>query len=177
MKKVLYFGSFNPVHYGHTSIAQYIASMQDVDAVVIIPSPHNPFKDTSTLADPSIRLEQVRNAFQGLSVKISISDIEYHLQEPLYTIRTLHIIRSSEPETELILLIGADNVATIRNWYKGNDILAEFEVWVYPRRGYDGEKICNDISANMNVKGIRFLSGAPMFDISSTEIRASAKKS
>lgn len=175
MKKILYFGSFNPVHYGHTNIARYIASMQEADAVVIIPSPHNPFKDTATLADPSIRLEQVRNAFRGLSEKISVSDIEYHLQEPLYTIRTLHLIRSSEPETELVLLIGADNVTTIRNWYKGNEILAEFEVWVYPRHGYDGKKACSEISADVNVKGIRFLSGAPMFDISSTEIRAARK--
>ena len=59
MNKVLYFGSFNPVHYGHTGIARYVAAMPEVDAVVIIPSPHNPFKDTASLADPKVRLEQV----------------------------------------------------------------------------------------------------------------------
>ena len=52
MNKVLYFGSFNPVHYGHTGIARYVAAMPEVDAVVIIPSPHNPFKDTATPSAP-----------------------------------------------------------------------------------------------------------------------------
>ena len=128
MNKVLYFGSFNPVHYGHTGIARYVAAMPEVDAVVIIPSPHNPFKDTASLADPKVRLE-------------------YHMPEPLYTIRTLHSIKETEPDTNLILLIGGDNIESIRRWYRGSEILAEFEVWVYPRHGYDGENACREISA------------------------------
>ena len=133
MNKVLYFGSFNPVHYGHTGIARYVAAMPEVDAVVIIPSPHNPFKDTASLADPKVRLEQVRRAFEDISPKITVSDIEYHMPEPLYTIRTLHSIKETEPGTNLILLIGGDNIESIRRWYRGSEILAEFEVWVYLR--------------------------------------------
>lgn len=55
MKKAMYFGSFNPVHYGHVSIARYVAGMEEIDAVVIVPSPHNPFKDPSILDDPAIQ--------------------------------------------------------------------------------------------------------------------------
>lgn len=174
MNKVLYFGSFNPVHYGHTGIARYVAAMPEVDAVVIIPSPHNPFKDTASLADPKVRLEQVRRAFEGLSPKITVSDIEYHMPEPLYTIRTLHSIKEAEPGTNLILLIGGDNIESIRRWYKGLEILVEFEVWVYPRQGYDGENACREISAMPGVRGIRFLAEAPILDISSTSIRTHA---
>ena len=43
MRKALYFGSFNPVHHGHVSIAAVAASLPEVDAVLIIPSPPNPF--------------------------------------------------------------------------------------------------------------------------------------
>ena len=68
MTKALYFGSFNPVHYGHVSIARYVAAMEEVDAVVIVPSPPNPFKDTSILADPQLRLEQVRRASASASL-------------------------------------------------------------------------------------------------------------
>lgn len=171
MNKVLYFGSFNPVHYGHTGIASYVAAMPEVDAVVIIPSPHNPFKDTASLADPKVRLEQVRRAFEGLSPKITVSDIEYHMPEPLYTIHTLHSIKEAEPDTNLILLIGGDNIESIRRWYKGPEILVEFEVWVYPRQGYDGENACREISAMPGVRGVRFLADAPILDISSTSIR------
>lgn len=176
MNTVLYFGSFNPVHYGHTGIARYVSTMQEVDSVVIIPSPHNPFKDTSTLADPKVRLEQVRRAFDGISPKITVSDIEYHMPEPLYTIRTLHSIKEAYPDTNLILLIGGDNIESIRRWYKGPEILAEFEVWVYPRQGYDGENICHEISAMPGVRGIRFLADAPILNISSTSIRTAQQK-
>ncbi|HIZ86065.1 MAG TPA: nicotinate (nicotinamide) nucleotide adenylyltransferase [Candidatus Coprenecus stercoravium] len=174
MRKVLYFGSFNPVHYGHTGIARYIASMPEADAVVIVPSPHNPFKDLSILTDPHLRLEQVRGAFKGISPKITVSDIEYHLQEPLYTINTLHVLQSEDPESDLILLIGADNIGSIGKWYKGEEILKEFEIWVYPRGGYDGGGICHDYNSRKDVKGVRYLSDAPLYDISSTEIRALA---
>lgn len=171
MRKALYFGSFNPVHFGHISIARYAAQMEETDAVIIIPSPHNPFKDISMLADPAQRLTQVRKAFEGLSPKISVSDIEYRLPEPLYTINTLHALQEAEPETEFILLIGADNIASLERWYKGRQILQEFQVWVYPRKGYNGALLCRECAAGTSVRGIRFLENAPLLDISSTQIR------
>lgn len=39
MTEVLYFGSFNPVHFGHVAIVEYVAAMNEVDAVTIVPSP------------------------------------------------------------------------------------------------------------------------------------------
>lgn len=174
MRKVLYFGSFNPVHYGHVAIAVYVARMDDVDAVTIVPSPHNPFKSTATLADPQLRLEQVRKAFEGLSPKITVSDIEYHLPEPLYTINTLRAFQTLEPETELVLLVGADNIGSISRWYHGAEILRDFHIWVYPRKGSDGQAACTSYNRRPEVRGVRYLTGAPLFDISSTQIRNSA---
>jgi len=173
MRKALYFGSFNPVHYGHVSIAEYAASMPEVDAVIIIPSPHNPFKDKSILADPQARLRKVREAFKGISPKITVSDIEYRLSEPLYTINTLHAIQKAFPSDELILLIGADNIASLEKWYHGKDILREFRIWVYPRKGFDGAALCGQYDGQPGIRGVRFLAGAPLLDISSTEIRNS----
>ena len=176
MKKALYFGSFNPVHYGHVSIARYVADMEETDAVIIIPSPHNPFKDTSTLADPQLRLRQVRRAFEGISPKITVSDIEYRLQEPLYTINTLKALQEIDRQSEFILLIGADNIAGIERWYKGTQILQEFPVWVYPRKGYDGAALCKECAARTDARCVRFLEGAPLLDISSTQIRNQLNK-
>lgn len=171
MKKALYFGSFNPVHYGHVAIAMYVASMEEIDSVVIIPSPHNPFKDVSILADPALRLNQVREAFRGIHPKITVSDIEYRLSEPLYTINTMHAIQKGEPDAQLILLIGADNISTLEKWYHGKEILQNFDVWVYPRKGTDGAAVCGLYCTMQDIKGVRFLKDAPLLDISSTEIR------
>lgn len=171
MKKALYFGSFNPVHYGHVAIARYVASMEEIDSVVIIPSPHNPFKDISILADPVLRLNQVREAFRGINPKITVSDIEYRLSEPLYTIKTMYEVQKGEPDAQLILLIGADNISSLERWYHGKEILQNFEVWVYPRKGTDGAAVCGKYGTMPDIRGVRFLKDAPLLDISSTEIR------
>ncbi|MDR2937685.1 MAG: nicotinic acid mononucleotide adenylyltransferase, partial [Prevotellaceae bacterium] len=44
MKTGLFFGSFNPVHVGHTIIAGYCAQFTDLHEVWLVPSPHNPLK-------------------------------------------------------------------------------------------------------------------------------------
>ena len=164
MKKALYFGSFNPVHYGHVSIARYVADMEETDAVIIIPSPHNPFKDTSTLADPQLRLRQVRTAFEGISPKITVSDIEYRLQEPLYTINTLNTLSEKFPDDSFVLVIGADNWSIFNRWRCADEIIARFEIYVYPRRGYE-------ISIPDELQGKVKALNSPLIEISSTMVR------
>ncbi|WP_238785291.1 nicotinate-nicotinamide nucleotide adenylyltransferase [Blattabacterium cuenoti] len=40
----LYFGSFNPIHLGHTIIANHTKEFLDIDYVWFIVSPQNPLK-------------------------------------------------------------------------------------------------------------------------------------
>ncbi len=44
MKIGLYFGSFNPIHLGHTIIANHITEFLDIDYVWFVVSPQNPLK-------------------------------------------------------------------------------------------------------------------------------------
>ncbi len=44
MKIGLYFGSFNPIHLGHTIIANHTKEFLDIDYVWFIVSPQNPLK-------------------------------------------------------------------------------------------------------------------------------------
>ena len=62
--------------------------------------------------------------------------------------------------------MGADNIAIIENWYKGHEILSEYEIYVYPRTGYDGKAICKRLGAH-------FMEGE-LVNISSTAIRNGA---
>lgn len=176
MNCALYFGSFNPVHYGHLSIARYLVARDDIDEVRIIPSPKNPCKDRSILSSPELRLAQVREQFGDISPKLTVSDIEFHLEEPLYTIKTLRHIRQLEPQNNHILVIGADNIAIIEKWYKWQEILHEFEIWVYPRKGTDGAALCKKYSEMEGVRRILYLADGELFNISSTEIRNRLKQ-
>jgi nicotinate-nucleotide adenylyltransferase len=49
MKIGLFFGSFNPIHTGHLVIASYMAQFTELDKVWLVVSPHNPFKEKSSL--------------------------------------------------------------------------------------------------------------------------------
>ena len=97
MRKIgLYFGSFNPVHIGHLIIANYMASITELDEVWFVVSPQNPFKKKSTLADPYDRLEMLNLALDDCE-HLRVSDIEFYLPIPSYIIDTLTLLNDKYP--------------------------------------------------------------------------------
>lgn len=162
MKIGLLFGSFNPIHNGHMAIANYMARYTGLDRVWLVVSPHNPFKMKSTLADAKKRLARVKKVI-GRNVKIKVSDIEFTLAQPSYTIHTLDVLKKKYPECNFSLIIGADNLRAFHKWKDYKKILAGHKVYVYPRPGYV-------IVTTRNHRNLKLVN-APRFDISSTSIR------
>jgi len=163
MRVALYFGSFNPLHIGHIAICNYLIDKTDVDEVRLVVTQQNPLKGSFHNKNGRSRLEHVREVISKMGSQFVISDIEFLLTKPLYTINTLRKFSEQEPDNTFILVIGADNLAIIEKWHDWNDLLEEYEVWVYPRNGFNGEELCKRY-------GVRLLD-APLFDVSSTQIR------
>jgi len=163
MNVALYFGSFNPVHIGHTSLAQYLIDNQLADEVWFVVSPCNPLKNQADLLDEYIRLDMLMLAIKD-QPKFKVSDIEFIMPIPSYTIDTLHEFSNQFPENQFTLLIGSDNALVFDQWKNPQQILAEYPVLVYPRMDFYFSK----------VKGLypqMELLDTPYFNISSTEIR------
>ena len=99
--------------------------------------------------------------------RLEISTIEFNLPRPNYTYNTLQYLKKLEPQNTFLLVMGADNLAVIEKWYKGLEILQEFEVLVYPRTGFDTMALCKKYGAT-------YLN-APLNNISSTMIREGEK--
>ena len=59
MKIGLYFGTFNPIHEGHLTIANHLAEHSDMDQVWFVVTPLSPFKKKSSLLDNNHRFEMV----------------------------------------------------------------------------------------------------------------------
>ena len=164
MTKALYFGSFNPLHIGHIAIANYVLEFTEADTLVFVVTPANPLKDPGALeANKTSRLENLRKAVAKSGLNIEVSNIEFEMEPPYYTYKTLQEFRKREPENEFVLIIGADNLALFKKWYKAREILSEFKVWVYPRAGYEVTELAAEY-------GVRLLD-APIIEISSTMIR------
>lgn len=165
-KKIgLYFGTFNPIHVGHLAIANHMVEFSDLDEVWLVVTPHNPLKKKSTLLDNHHRLELVYRATEGYD-KLKPSDIEFGLPQPNYTVNTLVYLKEKYPDNYFALIMGEDNLLNFHKWKNHDIILAENDIYVYPRvkKNKNTQSL---FEAHPNVKKVE----APVMEISSTFIR------
>ena len=162
----LLFGSFNPVHTGHLILAEYFATRTDLAEVWFVVSPHSPFKATADLLPAAERLRLVRLALAG-NPRLRAEDIEFGLLRPSYTIATLDALRQRHPTHDFVLLMGADNLPGLPRWQESARLLAEVDIYVYPRPG----TALPDLAAFPRVQ----VMAAPLLDISATYIRESLR--
>ncbi len=163
----LFFGSFNPIHTGHLIIANYMASFTDLKEVWLVVSPHNPLKLKSGLANMYDRLEMTKLATEN-APQIKVSDIEFKLPQPSYTIDTLTYLQEKYPEKEFVLIMGADNLTSFKKWKNYEVLLQNYKIYVYPRPGVD-------ITEWEGHPSITFTT-TPEMEISSTFIRKAIKE-
>jgi nicotinate-nucleotide adenylyltransferase len=162
MRIGLFFGSFNPIHIGHLIIANYMVTQTDLDKVWLIVSPHNPLKPKSSLARDYDRLHLVRLAI-GDNPKLHVSNIEFDLPKPSYTIDTLTHLKEKHPKDTFVLIMGGDSLDTLPKWKNYELLLRDYDIYVYQRPGY----ALGDLAQQPNVK----LFDAPQMHISASYVR------
>lgn len=175
----LYFGSFNPMHIGHLAITNYLTACTQVEEVMLVLSPQNPWKAGSTEDSLGAQnggrsaqenLAHVRDILVRTGLPATVSDVEFHLPRPTYTLHSLQRLQQLYPHKEFILVIGADNLLAFTRWYGYREILRHYALWVYPRPGYALPERPLDLFPDHEVKELRVLD-APLVDLSSTFIR------
>lgn len=166
MKTGLFFGTFNPIHNGHIAIAEYMANKTDLDEVWLVVSPQNPLKGEENLLGDETRLNLVKKAIDKRK-RISVIDVEFHLPKPSYTIHTLHCLVHKYPEVEFVLIIGEDNLRNFQHWKNHEQILEQFELYVYPRVVLENETETSTGITHPRIK--RF--NVELLNISATAIR------
>lgn len=161
---ILYFGSFNPVHNGHTAVAGYVLERRLCDELWLVVSPSNPLKINTELAsgEDRLRMAEIAVAEQLHSGNARVCDVEFHLPTPSYTIDTLRYLSGKFPTHTFSILMGADIMAEFNRWKEYKEILNNYKVYIYPRGGY----ALGDYEGK-----VTFLGDAPMWDYSSTDIR------
>ncbi|MBT6698816.1 MAG: nicotinate-nucleotide adenylyltransferase [Flavobacteriales bacterium] len=166
MKIGLFFGSFNPIHIGHKVIASYLVDFTDLDKVMFVVSPQNPLKQKISLLDQYHRLQIIRAEVEDNS-KLEVSDIEFDMPKPSYTIDTLVRLKEKYPENDYSIIMGSDNLQNFHKWKNYEQILEDYSIYVYPRPGYE-------ISGSH--KNIHLIEGVPQMEISSSFIRKAIKE-
>ena len=111
----LYFGSFNPIHHGHLIIANYILQNTDLDQVWFIVSPQNPLKSSKGLLNQYHRLFLIQIAIEE-EKNLKVSNIEFGLPTPSYTVNTLIHLNEKYPEDKFSVIMGSDSFENITHW-------------------------------------------------------------
>ena len=158
----LFFGSFNPIHTGHLIIASAIAEEANLEKIWFVVSPQNPFKPSKSLLHEFDRYDMVQAAIAD-NHRLMVTDVEFHLPRPSFTIHTLDHLRAKYPEKKFSLIIGQDNLESFHKWKEPDRILESCNLLVYPRP--DAKP--NELLLHPAVK----LVNAPLMDISATYIR------
>jgi nicotinate-nucleotide adenylyltransferase len=157
----LYFGSFNPIHIGHLIIANHIHQHSNVDKVWFVLSPHNPLKESHSLLNEYDRLHLVELAIKD-NPKFRVSNVEFHLPKPSYTIDTLTYLTEKFPLERFSIIMGSDSFQNIGRWKNAEQLLSQYELIVYNRPGFP---VNAPEGAHVQVMN------APLLDISASFIR------
>lgn len=112
MKIALLGGSFDPPHLAHIQVAAHLLKGGKYDEVWVMPTPKNPFKETS--ASFQDRLEMCQLAFAPFKDKVRVLSEERELTG--YTIDLIKSLKGQYPKNDFTFIAGSDLRSEIAGW-------------------------------------------------------------
>lgn len=160
MKIGIYGGSFDPIHQGHTNVAQYAIQDLTLDKLIFVPTNISPFKSKIKPVKAQDRLNMINLVLED---KMEVSDFEIKRGGVSYTIDTLKYFKHKYPNDELFLILGSDNLTKLDKWKNIDEISKLAQIVIFKR-----QKKINKINAK---KFNAIILNNPIWDFSSTEFK------
>jgi nicotinate-nucleotide adenylyltransferase len=167
---VIFGGTFNPIHKGHTEIIESILKLDNIDKLLLIPTKIPPHKNVDCLADESDRINMcniIASRFDG----VEVCDIELKREGKSYSIDTLHSIKELYHNNPIAITIGADMVVTFDEWKDYEEILKIASVITFSRGDTDFSSYVKGVEFLRNLGGNVIQIEEEISTVSSTEIR------
>jgi nicotinate-nucleotide adenylyltransferase len=164
MKLGIFGGTFDPPHIGHLIVAEQVREQLVLDKVLFIPASIPPHKTDASIEKGEHRLAMVQLAVRD-NPAFEASDIELQRGGVSYTVDTITAFKSMNPEVDLCLLLGMDNIPEFHGWKSPDKILESAVLAVMTRPGTSLPAIDPRLAARCTVCIV------PEIGISSSEIR------
>jgi nicotinate-nucleotide adenylyltransferase len=126
-------GTFDPVHCGHLSIARQARERSGAEATWFVPAALAPLRDAPQ-ATPAERLELLEAACAA-DPGDAVLDVAMRRGGVSYTADVMDALRTEHPDTDLVVLIGADAARTINQWHRAADLLRTERFVIVNRTG------------------------------------------
>ncbi|EFF41849.1 nicotinate-nucleotide adenylyltransferase [Mycoplasmopsis alligatoris] len=160
MKIAIFGGSFDPIHKGHTKIANWAIKELNLDTLFFVPAYKSPFKTKKRMVDNQDRLNMLKLV---LPEKCQISEFEMKRGGVSYSIDTIKYFKNKYPNDEIFLLVGSDNLPKLNKWKDIEQISQLVKIVAFKR------------SKNVNKLNLKKYNGMllknPLFNYSSTEFK------
>ncbi|MBK8189553.1 MAG: nicotinate (nicotinamide) nucleotide adenylyltransferase [Vampirovibrionales bacterium] len=129
--QAFYFGTFNPVHWGHLLIAQAALNQFALARVVFVPAACSPFRQQETdMASGADRLAILRRAIaDNPGFAVDSIEIDRDGDGPSYTIDTIRALRARDAsiltsDGRLAVIIGSDALSQTPRWRDPRALMA-----------------------------------------------------
>jgi nicotinate-nucleotide adenylyltransferase len=167
-------GTFDPIHMGHIVPAEYACRHLRLDRLILVPSAAPVHRPKHVPASGAHRLRMCQLAATSVG-PFEVSDIEVSREEPSYTVLTLrHFTETLPPGTQLVLLVGEDNLPQLETWRGIREIVTLASLAVLPRP-HEGEPDLGRLEAAIGAAAVRDIVArrvpAPLVAVSATDIR------
>jgi len=170
----LFGGTFDPIHLGHTTVADAAARQIGAERVIFIPARISPLKGFFPFARDDDRLKMIELAIAG-HASFAASDCELKRPAPSYTLDTVRQFqRDYGPGTQIHWLIGADGVGDLVHWHKVQELIDECFLTTMRRPGFprpDFDRFEPRWGSQRVAKLKQNIIETPLVNVSSTEVR------
>jgi nicotinate-nucleotide adenylyltransferase len=167
MKKIgLLGGTFDPIHYGHLIISEYLRDLLKLAEIWFIPTKIHPLKSNDNITCDEYRVEMLELAIEN-NQYFKCCKIEIERGDISYTIDTIDQLYKDFKQIEPVfyLFIGMDNVNELDRWKEPMHIIRRTQVIAFGRPGFKTNK-----SSEKFLPYLKFIE-VPLLEISSTDIR------
>ena len=177
-KIILFGGTFDPIHLGHTKVAESAVKYIDADRMIFIPAKRSPLKGFLPIASDIDRLKMITLAIANQDI-YEVSDLELNRTAPSYTLNTIrHFQNEYGSNTSLYWLVGADSIDDLIYWYGITEIINECNLAMMYRADCDKPDFIKfeQLWGRKRIEKLqRNIVPTPLIDISSTEVRKRLK--
>lgn len=124
-------GSFDPIHFGHISLAIHLMEQYQLAQVLFCPAFCSPFKkDVPPVASPEHRLAMLKLALELPQFKVTTIELEQ--KKPVYTVDTVKALHIEG----LRLLLSDETAAQLGTWKQTEELVRLAPPLIGPREAH-----------------------------------------
>ncbi len=157
-------GTFDPVHNGHLSLARQLIVHRSLAGVLFVLAARHPLKGREVSAGYAFRRDMLDLGLAD-QPNLRLSEIEKEKRLSGYSIDTVETLKRQYPESDFVFIIGADNLESLPDWHRADELIGQITFLVGTRPPVDSLMVPDKLKGHVDVVDIE-----PV-DISSTQVR------